>query len=317
MYKISRFRYVVFMKRVIFCIMFAMLALNLASAKDKLTSFLEIINVEDGSRRVVKTFPHQIEAPNWTPDGKWLIYNSGGKLYKISPQSPQEIFEIDTGFANSCNNDHVLSADGKQIAISHHTKEDRQSRIYILPFDGGIPALITAVGPSYLHGWSPDKKTLSYTGGRNGNYDIYTISANGGEEKRLTKVEQLDDGPEYSPDGKFIWFNSCRSGQMQIWRMNPDGTNQTQITFDKTRNSWFAHPSPDGKLVVFLTYNADEVKPDAHPSNKNVELKIMNPDGTSIKTIAKVFGGQGTINVNSWSPDSKHLAFVSYKLEKE
>ena len=293
------------------------LLLSLANLNaEKLTSFLEIINIEDGSRRIVKTFPHKIEAPNWTQDGKWLIYNSGGKLYKISPDNPQNPVEINTDFADNCNNDHVPSPDGKEIAISHHSKEDRQSRIYTLPIEGGKPTLITAAGPSYLHGWSPDKKTLSYCAGRKGNYDIYVISATGGAEKRLTTAPELDDGAEFAPDGQ-IWFNSCRTGLMQIWRMNPDGTNQTQITFDETRNSWFAHPSPNNKLVAFLSYQKGDVKPDSHPANKNVELRVMNYDGTNARTIAKLFGGQGTINVNSWSPDNKHLAFVSYKVESE
>ena len=297
-------------------ILVSALVLALSANAEKLTSFLEVINTDTGERKIVKTFPHKIEAPNWTPDGKWLVYNSGGRLYKISPDAPQEPILIDTGFANSCNNDHVLSADGKQIAISHHTKEDGQSRIYTLPFEGGNPALITAVGPSYLHGFSPDKTLLSYCAGRKGNYDVYVISATGGVEKRLTTAPELDDGPEFSPDGKHIWFNSCRTGLMQIWRMDIDGGNQTQITFDETRNSWFAHPSPNGKKVAYLAYQKDDVKPDAHPANKNVELRLMDCCGKNAYTIASLFGGQGTINVNSWAPDSVRLAFVSYKLEE-
>lgn len=302
------------MKKLSLLISIFILSANLNA--EELTSFLEIINIEDGSRCIVKTFPHKIEAPNWTQDGKWLIYNSGGKLYKISPDNPQNPVEINTDFADNCNNDHVLSPDGKEIAISHHSKEDRQSRIYTLPIEGGKPTLITAAGPSYLHGWSPDKKMLSYCAGRNGNYDIYVISATGGAEKRLTTAPELDDGAEFAPDGQ-IWFNSCRTGLMQIWRMNPDGTNQTQITFDETRNSWFAHPSPNNKLVAYLSYQKGDVKPDSHPANKNVELRVMNCDGSNARTIAKLFGGQGTINVNSWAPDNKRLAFVSYKVEKE
>lgn len=291
--------------------------LSIQAQQNKITSILEILNIETGERTTVKQFPYLIEAPNWTYDGQWLIYNSGGKLWKLSPATPTEPQEIYTGFATNCNNDHVLSFDGKQIAISDGTKEDGLSRIYTLPIGGGDPQLITPLAPSYLHGWSPDGIYLTYCAERKGNYDVYSIPAKGGIEKRLTYSEGLDDGPEYSPDGNYIWFNSVRTGLMQIWRMKADGTEQTQMTFDETRNSWFPHISPNGQLVVFITYYKDDLKPDEHLPNKNVELRIMPTNGGEPKTLAKLFGGQGTINVNSWSPDSKYIAFVSYRLNNQ
>lgn len=304
------------MKRACNLLLLLVCATSLLYAQSKkITSILETVDVNTAQRTIVKEFPYLIEAPNWTPDGKWLIYNSGGKLYKISPETPDQSIEINTGFAVNCNNDHVLSADGKHIAISHGTKEDGQSRIYTLPIDGGTPTLITPLTPSYLHGWSPDKKYLAYCADRKGNYDIYIIPAEGGEEIRLTHAEGLDDGPEYSPDGKYIWFNSVRSGLMQIWRMKADGSEQTQMTFDQTRNAWFPHPSPDGKQVVFLTYYKGDLNPDQHLANKNVELRIIPASGGEPQTLVKLFGGQGTINVHSWAPDSKRLAFVSYRIE--
>ncbi|MCC8142609.1 MAG: transporter [Tannerellaceae bacterium] len=290
------------------------LAMTNLQAQSSVTSILEIFNTENGERTVVKEFPFLIEAPNWTPDGEWLIYNSQGKLYRISPDKAGEPEWIDTGYALNCNNDHVLSHDGKQIAISHGTKEDGQSRIYTLPLTGGMPQLITPIAPSYLHGWSPDGKYLAYCAERNGNYDIYTIPAVGGEEVRLTTAEGLDDGPEYSPCGNYIWFNSVRSGLMQVWRMKTDGSEQTQITFDETCNAWFSHVSPDGTQVVFLTYYKGDLEPHEHLPNKNVELRIMPATGGEAKPLLKLFGGQGTINVNSWVPDSKRIAFVSYRL---
>jgi Tol biopolymer transport system component len=288
---------------------------NNPRTQQKITAILEIMDVTTGKRTVVREFPFSIEAPNWTPDGKWLVYNSGGKLYKIAPTSPGEPQQINTDFAVRCNNDHVISADGKHIAISNSPVEGGGSRIYTLPFSGGIPRLITPVGPSYLHGISPDKKFLAYCAERKGNFDIYIIPFEGGAEQRLTTAEDLDDGPEYSPDGKHIWFNSVRSGLMQVWKMKADGSEQTQMTFDETRNSWFPHISPDGKQVVFITYNKGDLKPNEHLGNKNVELRIMPASGGEPKTLAKLFGGQGTINVNSWAPDSKRFAFVSYRLE--
>ncbi|MDR2969943.1 MAG: transporter [Tannerellaceae bacterium] len=304
------------MKRIlffIFCLSATLFAGNAQSSK--VTSILEILDTATGRRTVVKEFPSRIEAPNWTPDGKWLVYNSGGKLYKLSPERAGEPEEIYTGFATRCNNDHVISADGKHIAISHGTKEDGRSRIYTLPFEGGIPTLLTPLAPSYLHGWTPDKKYLAYCADRKGNFDVYIIPAEGGEEIRLTTAEGLDDGPEYSPCGDYIWFNSVRSGLMQVWRMKADGSEQTQMTFDETRNSWFPHISPDGKSIVYIAYKKGDVSPGDHPANKNVELLFMSAEGGEPKVIASLFGGQGTINVNSWAPDSKRFAFVSYRID--
>ena len=304
------------MKRFATLVFGLLFCLSAAQAqRQNVTSILEIMDAATGQRTVVKEFPNLIEAPNWSVDGKWLIYNSGGKIYKLSPTLPGEPIEINTGYATRCNNDHVLSADGKSLAISHGTKEDGKSRIYTLPLEGGTPRLITPIAPSYLHGWSPDLKYLAYCADRNGNYDVYIIPSEGGEEIRLTTADGLDDGPEYSPCGQYIWFNSVRTGLMQVWRMKADGSEQTQMTYDETRNSWFPHISPDGKLVVYIAYKKGDVEPGNHPANKNVELLIMPAEGGEPKVLAKLFGGQGTINVNSWSPDSKRFAFVSYKLK--
>lgn len=281
----------------------------------EVTSILEILDVTTGKRSVVKEFPYLIEAPNWTPDGNWLVYNSGGKLYKLSAEFPGEPQPINSGYAVRCNNDHVISADGRQIAISNGTQEDGKSRVYTFPFEGGTPRLITPMAPSYLHGWSPDGKQLAYCAERKGNFDVYVIPAEGGEEVRLTTAEGLDDGPEYSPCGQYIWFNSVRTGLMQVWRMKVDGSEQTQMTFDETRNAWFPHISPDGKLIIFITYKKGDLEPGQHLANKNVELRLMPASGGEPKTFVELFGGQGTINVNSWAPDSKRLAFVSYRLD--
>ena len=215
-----------------------------------------------------------------------------------------------TGFAQRCNNDHGISPDGQWLAISDQSQEQRRSLIYILPIAGGTPRRITQLAPSYWHGWSADGKTLAYCADRGGNFDIYAIGIDGGEEKRLTTAEGLDDGPDYSPDGQYIYFNSERTGLMQIWRMKADGSEQTQITRDEY-NNWFAHPSPDGKWLSIITFEKD-VK--GHPANKDVTLRLVPVGGGEIQVLAKLFGGQGTINVPSWSPDSRRLAFVSYQV---
>jgi TolB protein len=230
-------------------------------------SRLEIVNAKSGERRIVIEFDGRVEAPNWTPDGKYLVYNSGGLIYKI-PVAGGEPALISTGSVKGCNNDHVISVDGKILAISARGPSSH-SQIYQLPLSGGEPTLVTPLGPSYLHGISPDNKYLAYCANRNGNYDVYVIPTSGGEEIRLTTTEGLDDGPEYSPDGK---------------------------------------------KVVNITYQKGDVEQGSHPPNKNVELNLMSAKGGESKTVVKLFGGQGTINVNSWSPDSKEFAFVSYEL---
>lgn len=278
------------------------------------TSVLEVYHVETGKREVLAEFDDVIEAPNWSKDGKYLVYNSGGMLYRFELESSSSTV-IDTGFATSCNNDHVLSADGSMVAISHVDEKEHCSKVYTLPITGGMPKLVTPIGPSYLHGWSPDGKTLAYCAQRGEEFDVYVVPAAGGVETRLTEAKGLNDGPEYDPSGAYIWFNSVRTGLMQAWRMRADGSEQTQMTFDEDRNTWFPHVSPDGKLVVMLSYRKDDLKPSEHLPGKQVELRLMDAAGGEARTVVELFGGQGTINVNSWSPDSKSFAFVSYKLK--
>ncbi len=277
-------------------------------------SMLEVYDMNTNQREIVAEFDRVIEAPNWTPDGQSLIYNSLGRIYRFDLDS-RESRLIDTGYVASCNNDHVLSPDGRLLGISAWTAEDQKSRVYIVPITGGTPRLITPVGPSYLHGWSPDGKTLAYCGNRDGIFDVYALPAEGGVETQLTDAPGLNDGPEYSPDGGHIWFNSVRTGLMQVWRMNPDGSEQTQMTCDEGWNSWFPHVSPDGRDVVYICYKKGDVDPGAHPPDKNVEIRHMPASGGAPRTLAKFFGGQGSLNVNSWAPDSRRFAFVSYRLK--
>jgi TolB protein len=279
--------------------------------RDYIGSNLEVMDVATGHRRVLHTSPISIQAPNWTVDGKRLIFNGSGKLWNFD-LATRAVSEFNTGFATRNNNDHVLSFDGTMMGISHHSQdaEDKgRSVIYVLPGNGGEPKRVTANSPSYLHGWSPDKKWLFYTGQRNNELDIYKISVDGGEEIRLTTTEGVDDGSELTPDGQWIYFNSNRSGHMQIWRMKPDGSEQQQMTHDRF-NNWFPHISPDGKTMVIISYGED-IQSGDHPFYKHVYLRHMNIDGSNAKVIAYVFGGQGTINVPSWSPDGTQIAFVS------
>ncbi|MDE3247025.1 MAG: TolB family protein [Bacteroidota bacterium] len=279
------------------------------------TSYIQVLNVATRHLDTILVAKYHLEAPNWHPNG-YLIVNSYGKLYTLNLASKQ-LARLNTGFAEECNNDHGLSPDKKWLAISHNNRADTSSKpyhsaIYILPVGGGVPRPVTNQTPSYWHGWSTDGKTLAYCAERNGNYDIYTIGVTGGAEKRMTSAEGLDDGPEYSPDGKYIYFNSYRTGHMQIWRMKTDGSEPEQLTFDENSN-WFAHPSPDNKHIVFIAYITDEKQ--SHLFGKQVKLRLMDLRTKEIKDLTDVFfGGQGTINVPSWSSDSKKLAFVSYRV---
>lgn len=275
--------------------------------------FLNIYNIETGKNTVIAEFSKVIEAPNWSNDGKFLYFNSYGKIYKYEIETGRQT-QVDTGYADTCNNDHVLSPDNTAIAVSSGYNDSFTSQIHIVPFDGSGVQLVTEKEPSYLHGWSPDGRTLAYCAERGGEWDVYTIDINGGEETRLTDAQGLNDGPEYSADGKYIWFNSVRTGRMQIWRMKADGSDQTQMTFDEEMNSWFGHISPDMKKVVYIAYYAKDIEAGLHLPDLNVEIRMIPAEGGEEKTLLKFFGGQGSMNVNSWAPDSNRFAYVSYSV---
>ena len=274
---------------------------------------LEIIDAFTGEKNIIYEANHRFEAPNWMPDGKKLLFNDGGLLYKI-PVAGGELEKLNTGNVVKNNNDHGISFDGKMLAISSQKPEDKiySSAVYVLPLEGGTPKLVTKETPSYWHGWAPGNKEVVVVAQRNGSkiYNIYKVDVETGKEEDLTKNSTGHvDGCEYSPDGKYIYYNGNQSGTMQIWRMKPDGTEKEQLTFDEY-NNWFPHISPDGKWMSIISFPTD-IDPNSHPSYKKVMLRIMPISGGAPRVIAHLYGGQGTINVNSWSPDSRHLAFVS------
>ncbi|HEV7350880.1 TolB family protein [Telluribacter sp.] len=299
-------------------ILFGLLALavkpSLAQPRTNVESTLETIDVKTGKRTVLLKEKRHFEAPNWARNGQFFIINADGKLEKIS-RSGKKLGIIPTGTADRLNNDHGLSFDGKLLVVSHNdplVTKGAKSRIYTLPAEGGTARLITEKAPSYWHGISPDGKTLVYCAQREEAWDVYSIPTKGGEEKRLTDAPGLDDGPEYSYDGQWIYFNSNRTGRMHLYRMQPDGSQQEQLTND-TYDNWFGHPSPDGKWLVYISYLEDQKG--QHPFGKDVKLRLMNMETRQIKDLTQVFfGGQGTINVPSWSPDGRQVAFVTYRM---
>ncbi|RIV26765.1 transporter [Fibrisoma montanum] len=293
------------------------------SMAQSVVSRLETYDLATGKRRTIRTDSARFEAPNWTHDGKYLLINEGGRMYQVAVADGHRE-QLDIGPLAQCNNDHGLTPDGRTLIISNNTKGATRSPslIYTVPLKVGTgstqtPQLITPTGPSYWHGVSPDGKTLAFVGERTGpdgksDFDIYTIPITGGQEARMTNSPGLDDGPEYSPDGQYIYFNSMRTGRMQLWRMRADGSQPEQITNDAYAN-WFPHVSPDGRWIVFISYFQDQGS--AHPADKDVMLRLIDLKAGKngpIRELARFRGGQGTINVPSWSPDSKSFAFVSY-----
>jgi len=288
---------------------------HLPEQKTDTTSYLNIVDITSKKVETLLIENRHFEAPNWHQDG-YLLFNCYGLLEKLDLKT-KELSVLPTGNLSALNNDHGLSPDQNMLVLSNFDKrgssrDTMESALYVMPVAGGEPKKVSSDPICFWHGWSMDGKSLAYTGVKKDNLDIYTIPVNGGKAKRLTKTEGLDDGPEYSPDGKFIYFNSYRTGHMQLWRMGVDGSNPEQLTFDSYSN-WFPHISPDNQWMVYISYLEDQKQ--QHLFGKKVKLRLMNLKTREITDLTSIFyGGQGTINVPSWSPDSKRVAFVSYSI---
>jgi Tol biopolymer transport system component len=271
-------------------------------------SHLCIWDVAAAAERVVLSVDHRIEAPNWDPAGATLLVNGEGRLFRVPLDAPA-LVEVETGFAVKCNNDHGISPDGSLIVLSHH--HGRGSEIYMVPAAGGDPVPVTTHAPSWWHGWSPDGKTLAYVAARGrGPIDVYTIGVSGGDETRLTHGEGHCDGPDYSANGDFIFYNCDRSGHAQIWVMDADGGHQRQVFSDEYVN-WFPHPSPCGRHLVYLAYPPGTT---GHPADLDVALVLCDGYGLQGRRIVEFLGGQGTINVPSWKRDGSSFAYVRYEV---
>ena len=276
-----------------------------------LYSTLQTIEIAENSRRatILLSEPGRFMAPNWSRDGKSLVFTRDGRIYTISVAGGAPQF-LDTGGLTGCTGSHGLSPDGKWFAVTCSAPDDPDHRIYIVPATGGTPHLVTQ-NTAWFHSWSPDGKTIAFTrGGPHGSGNIYSISVDGGPETALTAGTGMSDDPDYSPDGKYIYFNTDRWGGMQIARMRPDGSQPEQITFDESRN-WTPHPSPDGKSIVFISYDPSVT---THAANKDIALRILSTSDNKVRVLVNLIGGEGSMNVPNWSPDSKSLAFVSYQM---
>lgn len=303
------------MNKRILTIILALLVVMIALSQNasQIVSQLILLDVETGEEKIILEENRHFEAPNWSRNGDYLIINSAGLIEKVAIDG-EKLGIIDTDFADECNNDHGFSFDGKWLVISHNdstvTSSNGKSRIFILPAIGGTPQLITTNAPSYWHGISPCSQWIVYCALRDEEWDVYRADIATGKETRLTDAPGLDDGPEYSYDGEWIYFNSHRTGRMHLYKMRPDGSEQTQLTFDQYDN-WFPHPSPDNKSVAYISYMKDQKG--QHPFGKDVKIKLLDVATGTIRNLTSVFyGGQGSLNVHSWSPDGKRLAFVRY-----
>ncbi len=281
------------------------------------TSYIQTVDINTGAIDTILIADGDYEAPNWHPDN-YLVMNFRGKLYRLS-LATRKLTEINTGSVTTNMDDHGISPDGKWLAITSFDRRDSATQpysftMYTVPSAGGEPTKVVTMQPlSFWHGWSHDGKTLAFCGGTFGNLDVYTIPVKGGTAKRLTDAPGLDDGPDYSADDKYIYFHSYRTGHMQIWRMHPDGSQPEQMTFDDNAN-WFAHPSPDNKWIAYIAYITDEKQ--NHPFGRQVKLRLMDPDTKAVRDLTPVFfGGAGTINTPSWSPDSRKVVFISYSVK--
>lgn len=297
------------MKKLLVCGLLLLVGVKgVTQVQENVISELVLLNVRTGEEKSILRQTRHFEAPNWSREGDYLLINSGGQLEKIDLSGGSLGF-VQEGIISTVNNDHGLSFDGKTLVYSKNEK-GLGSRIYTVPLEGGTPTLITPNYPSYWHGISPDGNFLTYCAQREGKWDIFRVPTQGGEEVRLTTEEGLDDGPEYSYDGQWIYFNSHRTGRMHLYRMKGDGSGQEQLTFDELDN-WFPHPSPDNKSLVYIAYLEDQKG--SHPFGKDVKLRILDLATRQSRDLTPVFfGGQGTINVHSWSPDGEWIAFVRY-----
>jgi len=295
-----------------------------AHGEQPLRSKLFIYDLRDGSSHLVYTADDIWEAPNWSPDGKYLISNSRGGIYKLvlkqdgTAETPQRLAIP----ANAeCNNDKAISPNGKMIAYSATVPPEKGSEVFLANADGTNVKQMTKESPSYFHGWSPDNKTLSFVAQRNGSgqFDIYNMPVSGGAETRVTMNPHHDDGPDYSPDGKWIYINSDRSGKEAVWRFPSTGAGpndaKAEMVVSDSLEDWFPHIAPNGKKLVYIGYPTGT--PTHNPRNVHIVLKLVTIENGKVaatqKTLVEATGGQGSMNVNSWAPDSMRFAYVTYE----
>ena len=281
---------------------------------------LHVLDVETGASQLLLSSTDVLfEAPNWHPDGRWIVVNGDGVLHRVDVDAPAELQEIPASGLPELNNDHLISPDGRWFYVSAN-----DWHLYRLPWEGGAAERVTTpkaperVFRHFLHGVSPDGNTLAYVGTEVldgdewGRRALWLLDLDSGDEQQLGNGYSVADGPDFSPDGHSVFFNSevasTAEGHAQLFRHDLRDGSVEQLTADE-RVNWFPHPSPDGRRLVYLSYPPSTV---GHPPDLPVELRLIDLPGGAPRTLVALPGGQGTINVPSWAPDGRRLAYVAY-----
>jgi Tol biopolymer transport system component len=257
-----------------------------------------------------------LEAPNWTPDGAALLCNGDGLLWRLALGPRAELTRVPIDDLPPINNDHVLDPPRGLIYLSAN-----DGHIHVAPMDGGRAHRVTRDPTRYhfLHGVSPDGRTLAFVELPAGDFTsagrLGLIASTGGPTRCPEAGSSHLDGPEYSPDGAWIYVNTeefgSRPGHAQLARLPADGGPMEQLVRSETVD-WFPHPSPDGQYATYISFPPGTL---GHPADLDVEVRLVRTaDWGDVLARFPLYGGQGTMNVNSWSPDSRRFAFLAYPI---
>ena len=253
-----------------------------------------------------------LEAPNWSVDGERLLLNGDGLLWSLALETGAQPEPIPYSDLAELNNDHVLDPGGELVYLSA-----MDGHIYRASLTGGAAEKVTPDDGMwhFLHGVSPDGQRLAYV--QISTFDqpglLVVMPSNGGDTTVIDTGAGHIDGPEWSPDGEWIYLNSehwaTRPGHAQIARIR-DVDGQLERLVESDTVDWFPHISPDGQKAVYIEFPPGT---EGHPANLQVSLVVVDTvDWKTPRARIPLPGGQGTINVNSWSPDSTRFAYVSY-----